>query len=113
MNIPINELRTFKGTMDWYNEHGEGYRIVYFYPNGDYYVGPICKTIEGFMLDFCDEYPIVDEEDIPEFKSNDDLLSRYLNKLDAVSRIGIYKTDVILIESKKKNKLQKVVKNHK
>ena len=82
MNIPINELRTFKGTMDWYTEHGEGYRIVYFYPNDDYYVGPICKTIEGFMIEFCDEYPIMDEEDIPEFKSNDDLLSRYLNNLD-------------------------------
>lgn len=102
MSIPLNELRTFKGTMDWYNNHGEGYRIVYFYPDGTYYIGAISKTIDGFMINFCEEYPIMDEEDIPKFKSNEDLLSRYLNNLDDISGVAIYKTDGTCIESKVK-----------
>ena len=108
MNISADELRTFQTSKDWYNEHGDGYRIVYFYPDGTYYIGAICKTIEGFMIEFCDEYPIMDEEDIPKFKSNDDLLSRYLKSLEDISSVAIYKTDGTCIE-KKDRKLQKKI----
>lgn len=100
MNIPVNELRTFKQSKDWYNEHGDGYRIVYFYPNGTYYIGAISKAIEGFMINFCDEYPIMDEEDIPKFKSNDDLLDRYLQSLKDTSSVAIYKTDGTCVAKK-------------
>ena len=107
MNIPTNELRTFKQNKDWYNEPGDGYRIVYFYPNETYYIGAICKTIEGFMINFCDEYPIMDEDDIPKFKSNDDLLSRYLESLDDISAVAIYSTDGTCIEKKERKTKQK------
>ncbi|MGM9878492.1 MAG: hypothetical protein ACI31R_00455 [Bacilli bacterium] len=106
MKISIDELRTFKQNKDWYNEHGDGYRIVYFYPNGTYYIGAISKTIEGFMINFCDEYPIMDEEDIPKFVSNDNLLSRYLQSLNDISGVAIYKTDGTCI-AKKERKIKK------
>lgn len=37
MNIPIEELTIFQGGYEWYEKHGDGYRIVYFYPNNTYY----------------------------------------------------------------------------
>lgn len=46
MKILTKELQTFNGTEDWILEHGEGYRIVYIYENGKYYIGAYCKTIE-------------------------------------------------------------------
>ena len=48
----------------------EGYRLVYFYPNGNYYIGTYAKKIEDFMIEFCELYPIIDEEDIPKFESD-------------------------------------------
>lgn len=93
MNIPIEELRKFQNSYDWYNSVGEGYRIVYFYPDEHYYVGAFSKTIDGFMFNFADEYPIEDDSDIPEFISNDDLLGRYLNDLPEIDKVAIYKTD--------------------
>ena len=101
MNISIDELRTVNGTKDWYNEHGDGYRIVYFYPDNSHYIGAICKSIEGFMIEFCDEHPIMND-DIPVFKSNDDLLSRYLDSLEDISSVAIYKTDGTCIEKKER-----------
>ena len=56
----------------------EGYRLVYFYSNGNYYIGTYAKKIEDFMIEFCEFYPIIDEEDIPKFESIDDILHRCL-----------------------------------
>lgn len=42
----------------------EGYRLVYFYPNGNYYIGTYAKKIEDFMIEFCEFYPIIDEKRI-------------------------------------------------
>jgi len=103
MNIPIEELTKFQGGYDWYKKHGEGYRIVYFYSDDTYYIGAFSKTIEGFMMNFCDIYPIEDESDIPVFTSNDDLLNRYLNELSDVSAVAIYKTDGTCLEKKERN----------
>ena len=50
----------------------------YFYENGSYSVGEYCKTIEGFMVGFTEFDPIVTEDDIPEFISNEDLLEKCL-----------------------------------
>jgi len=104
MTLSADELRTFNGTKDWYNEYGEGYRIVYFYPDNSYYIGAICKSIEGFMIEFCNEHPIMDENDIPVFISNEDLLSRYLNSLEDISSVAIYKTDGTCIDKKEKER---------
>ena len=51
-------------------------------------------------MNFCDVYPIEDESDIPEFISNDDLLNKYLNKLNDVSAVAIYKTDSTFLQKK-------------
>ena len=103
MNIPKEELTKFQGGYEWYEKHGDGYRIVYFYSNDTYYIGAFSKTIEGFMMNFCDVYSIEDESDIPEFISNDDLLDRYLSKLNDVSAVAIYKTDGTCLQKKIKN----------
>lgn len=100
MNISADELKKFQSTNDWYERHGDGYRIVYFYPNGSYYIGAYSKTIEGFMINFCDVYPIEDESDIPQFISNDNLLDKYLTELNDISAVVIYKTDGCLVAKK-------------
>lgn len=52
------------------------------------------------MIEFCNEYPIMDEEDIPKFKSNDDLLDRYLQDFDNISAVAIYSTDGTCVAKK-------------
>ena len=84
----------------------EGYRIVLFFKDGRYSVQEYCKTIEGFMIGFADCDPIIDEDDIPEFISNEDLLSRYLTIKDVVAS-AIYKTDGTLIARLDKENLIK------
>ncbi len=109
MKIPVNELRKFNGTYEWYEKYGEGYRIVYFYDDGSYYVGGFARDIDGFMFDFCESYPIDDESDIPEFISVDDLLGRYLNSLKDISAAALYKTDgtCVMKKTREVNKSQK------
>ena len=103
MNIPKEELRKFEGNYEWYKNAGEGYRIVYFYEDGHYYIGAYSKTIEGFMINFAATDPIEDESDIPEFISNEDLLERYLNNLPNIIMVAIYKTDGTCVQTKKRN----------
>lgn len=83
-----------------------GYRIVYFYEDGNYSIGEFCKTIEGFMIGFADSNPIIDDEDIPKFISNKDLLNRCLKYDEKAIGAAIYKTDGTLIDriSNKANK---------
>lgn len=100
MNIPIEELRKFEGNYNWYEKHGEGYRIVYFYSDNKYKVGTFSKNIEGFMMDFAIVEPIEDESDIPQFISIDDLLNRYLIDIIDASAVAIYKTDGTCITKK-------------
>ena len=86
-----------------YNKHGiayeDGYRIVYFYDD-NYEIGEYCKTVEGFMIGFAECDPIIDEDDIPEFISVDDLLNRYLNEIDDIVAVALYKTDGTCLEKK-------------
>lgn len=82
-------------------KYDEGYRIVYFEKDNKYSLGVYCKTIEGFMLDFADCGPIIDEDDIPSFTSVDYILNRSLNLYDDVIRVSIYKTDGMLVVQKK------------
>ena len=77
-----------------------GYRIVYFYPDNSYKVGAFCGTIEGFMMDFVEIEPIFDDSEISEFISEDNLLDRYLDSLDNISGVALYKTDGTLILKK-------------
>ena len=107
MNIPIEELTKFQGGYEWYEKHGDGYRIVYFYPDNTYSVGTFCGNIEGFMMDFVEIEPIMDEDDIPEFISNDDLLDRYLSELNDISAVAIYKTDGTCLQKKERTKTRK------
>ncbi len=99
MNIPIEELK--------YNEPGieypDGYRIVCFYK--DYYsIGAYCKTIEGFMIGLSEFDPIIDESDIPNFISIDDILNRYLKLLPDTHSVAIYKTDGTCVAKKARTK---------
>mgnify|MGYP005761325899 FL=1 len=80
----------------------EGYRIVYFYPDGTYYIGTYAKNIEDFMIEFCDYYPIMDDSDVPEFISVDDLLNKYLDKLSDISGVALYKIDGVCLQKKTK-----------
>lgn len=76
----------------------DGYRIVYFYENGNCSIGEFCKTIEGFMIGFAESNPIIEEADIPKFISTKDLLSRSLNYDKRAVSAAIYKTDGTLID---------------
>lgn len=71
----------------------DGYRLVYFYPNSEYYIGAFCKSVEGFMYEFCDMYPIDEESDIPEFVSIEDILNRSLDMWPDIESVAIYRTD--------------------
>ena len=100
--INIDNLKYKDGS----KELNDGYRIVLFYENGRYSVQEYCKTIEGFMMGFADCDPILDEDDIPEFISNEDLLSRYLSIKDVIAS-AIYKTDGTLIARLEKENIIK------
>lgn len=105
MNISKKELIKFEGNNNWIKNAGEGYRIVYFYEDGHYYIGAYSKSIEGFMINFSITDPIEDESDIPEFVSNDDLLDRYLKRLPNITAVAIYKTDGTCIQTKERNNI--------
>ncbi len=70
-------------------DYESGYRIVYLYPD-NYRVGEYCKTVDGFMIGFAKSYPIIDEEDIPNFISTKDLLNRYLEEIQDILGVAIY-----------------------
>lgn len=106
MNIPIEELTKFQGGYEWYEKHGDGYRIVYFYENNTYDVGTFSGSIEGFMMDFVEIEPIDDESDIPPFISIDDLLNRYLSDVKDAIAVAIYKTDGTCISIKARNEVE-------
>ena len=76
---------------------------MYYYPDGHYYVGAISKSIEGFMVNFCDTYPLLSEDEIPKFISTTDLLDRYLNKLSNINSVALYKTNGELVERRDRN----------
>ena len=59
------------------------------------------------MIEFCDEYPIIDKKDIPKFKSNNDLLSRYLDSFDDISAVAVYSTNGTCIAKKERKTKQK------
>lgn len=84
-------------------EYLQGYRVVYFYDNS-YSIGEYCKTIEGFMTGFADCDPIIDDDDIPEFISVDDLLNRYLDDMKNITGVAIYNINGDCIAYKGKNK---------
>lgn len=89
-----------------HGKYQNGYRIVYFYENGNYSVGAFSGSVEGFMMDFIENDPIIDEDDIPKFISVDDLLERYLNALPNVAEVALYKTDGTCIEKKSRKKFK-------
>lgn len=88
MNIDKKKLRK-KASGDNYQE---GYRIVYLYDD-DYEIGEYCETIEGFMIGFAENDPILDDDDIPDFVSTEDLLNRYLNNIEDISGVALYNID--------------------
>lgn len=53
------------------------------------------------MYMFCDN-PIIDYDDIPEFISKDDILSRILKESPNIVAVVIYKTDGTCIHIKEK-----------
>ena len=82
----------------------EGYRLVYFYTDGTYKIGTYAKKIEDFMFDFCESYPIMDEEDIPKFESIDDILQRCLINIKDIKEVAIYDVHGDLIAKKERIK---------
>lgn len=88
MIINYDELKKF----DEKTTYNEGYRIVYFDDN-NYYLGPYCKSIEGFMIGFADCDPILFEDDIPQFISVDDLLARFLDQIKDIFKVALYNVD--------------------
>lgn len=101
----INNSTVYKEELIYdYNDKilDEGYRIVYFKNDNEYIIGTYCQNIEGFMIDFANE-PIMDDDDIPEFISIDDLLTRYLNMMSDIKSVAIYNIDGTCITKKNKN----------
>lgn len=80
----------------------QGYRIVYFYPDGEYSLDAYAPKLEYFMSEFTEYDPEKDDLIIPKFKSVDDLLNRLIDSTDEFSSVGIYNVDGTLIGSKSK-----------
>lgn len=91
--LNLDELKYDKNNQSY----DDGYRIVYFYEDGSHSVGEYCKTIEGFMVGFTEFDPIITEDDIPEFISNEDLLEKCLKYDKNAISAAIYKTNGTLI----------------
>jgi len=93
MNIPIQKLKTIKT----YITREEGYRIVYYYekyhesPQGIY-----AKNIKDFMNEF------KENDTVPKFISNEDILNRFLEKNKEALGVAIYNVDGTLIARKNK-----------
>lgn len=85
------------------SEYEIGYRIVYVYDD-HYYIGEYCKTIEGFMIGFAESNPIMNDDDIPEFISTDDLLNRYLEEMNDIIGVSLYQIDGTCIQTKLREK---------
>lgn len=105
--LTVNDSEVYKEELIYdYNDVivKDGYRLVYFYPNNIYEVGIYSATIEGFMIDFVEFEPIMDEDDIPPFISIDDILERSLKMFLNFDRVGIYKIDGTLIAEKDRTK---------
>ena len=82
----------------------EGYRLVYFYPDENYYIGTYCKTLEGFMIGFAECDPIIDEDDIPKFESISDILHRCLINIKNITAVAIYDVNGNLVAKKERTK---------
>ena len=82
----------------------DGYRLVYYYDD-HYSIGEYSKNIESFMIGLCEIEPIIDESDIPEFVSVDDLLIRCLNILPNIESVALYKVDGTLVAEKSRNQI--------
>lgn len=95
MNISSDKLKSVGEDV-----YDDGYRIVYFYSNGEYKLGSYSGLIEGFMYDFIECAPIFDEDDIPKFISIDDLLNRYLEKSKDRTSVAIYRVDGTVVSKK-------------
>lgn len=103
MDIDLKELKHNNSG----NDYESGYRIVYFY-DSQYKVGEYCKSIEGFMIGFAENDPIIDDDDIPKFVSTNDLLKRYLNDMKDVTSVAIYDVSGICIDKlNRENIIQK------
>lgn len=98
----LSELRIGNNT-----KYDEGYRLVYFFDDENYSIGAYCKTIEGFMIGLAESDPIIDEDDIPEFVSNKDLLCRCLKLVPNAKKIALYNVNGNLIECLENNKVVK------
>ncbi len=99
----VNDREVYKEELIYdYNDFTakDGYRLVYFKNNGEYFVGLYSENIEGFMMEFIGNVPITDETDIPPFISIEDILDRILNSYDIVNAAAIYKVDGTLIARK-------------
>ncbi len=103
INVSIDNLK-FKSEFGINcGQYQDGYRIVYFYSDNTYSVGTFSGNIEGFMMDFVEIEPIIDEDVIPKFISVDDLLNRYLNEITDIVAVALYKTDGTCIQKKYRN----------
>ncbi len=103
-NVNVEDLK-YKSEYDInQGKYQNGYRIVLFDENGNYYIDAYSGTIEGFMIGFAENDPIIDEDDIPKFISIDDLLERYLNDLPNITAVALYKTDGTCIEKRSRKK---------
>lgn len=102
INVSIDDLKYKSKFGINCGQYQEGYRIVYFYPDNSYSVGTFCGNIEGFMMDFVEIEPITDDDDIPEFISVEDLLNRYLNEINDIVAVALYKTDGVCLQKKER-----------
>ncbi len=96
--LPI-ELKTNSSK----EEYIKGFRILYYYDD-NYSIGEYSKNIEGFMTGFADCDSIIDDNDIPEFISVDDLLNRYLDDMKNITGVAIYNINCDCIGEKGRGK---------
>ena len=61
------------------------------------------------MIGFAENDPILDDDDIPDFVSTEDLLNRYLNNIEDISGVALYNIDGDCIDKvyREKNKRKK------
>ncbi len=104
----VNDREVYKEELIYdYNDFTakDGYRLVYFYPDNRHETGAYTLKIEGFMYEFTDFDPIIDESDIPLYISIEDILDRSLKLYTDISAVAIYKTDGTLVVRKDRDDL--------
>lgn len=102
MKISSHDLKYVDGE-DWFRILGSGYRIVFYFDDGTYKIGPYAKRVEDFMIGFYEKDEINKNMNLENFITIDELLETYLENFPAVEAVELYSTEGLRYGRKVRN----------